>query len=80
MPRLSPELLETALHLTAKRLEQLDGMNDTKAVCSGHALLAIGLVQGTTNDVDVLAAVDPDEGACRSAIPSRHTFAGGSSG
>ena len=62
MPRLSPELLDQALHLTAERLAQLDAPAETLVVCGGSALLALGLVQRTTKDVDVLAGVDPETG------------------
>ncbi len=62
MPRISPALLDQALRLTAERLEQLDAPAETLVVCGGSALLALGLVQRTTKDVDVLAGVDPDSG------------------
>jgi hypothetical protein len=62
MPRLSPELLDQALRLTAERLAQLDAPRETLVVCGGAALLALGLVQRTTKDVDVLAGVDPKFG------------------
>ena len=62
MPRLSPELLDQALRLTAERLAQLDAPQETLVVCGGAALLALGLVQRTTKDVDVLAGVDPKFG------------------
>ena len=59
MPQLSPERLDQALRLTAERLEQLDAPTEVLVVCGGPALLALGLVQRTTRDVDVLARVDP---------------------
>lgn len=62
MPRLSSELLDQALRLTAERLAQLDAPQETLVVCGGSALLALGLVQRTTKDVDVLASVDPQAG------------------
>ncbi|MEY4484467.1 MAG: hypothetical protein RL693_1919 [Verrucomicrobiota bacterium] len=62
MPQLSPELLDQALHLTAERLEQINAPTETLVVCGGSALLALGLVQRTTKDVDVLAGVDPVTG------------------
>ena len=43
----------------AERLEQIDAPSETLVVCGGSALLALGLVQRTTRDVDVLAGVDP---------------------
>ncbi|CAN5750848.1 hypothetical protein BH11VER1_BH11VER1_29290 [soil metagenome] len=58
MNRLSPELLEQALHLTAVRLDQLSAPQEILVVCGGSALLALGLVDRTTKDVDVLAGVD----------------------
>ncbi len=62
MPQLSPERLDQALRLTAERLEQLDAPTEVLVVCGGSALLALGLVQRTTRDVDVLARVDPTSG------------------
>jgi hypothetical protein len=62
MNRLSPELLDQALHLTAERLEERDAAQEILVVCGGSALLALGLVNRTTKDVDVLAGVDATSG------------------
>jgi len=62
MPRLSPELLDQALLLTAERLAQMGAPQEILVVCGGSALLALGLVHRTTKDVDVLAGVDPKSG------------------
>lgn len=62
MKRLSPELLDQALLLTAERLEQLGASREELVVCGGSALLALGLVNRTTKDVDVLAGVDARSG------------------
>lgn len=62
MPRLSPELLDQSLRLMAERLEQMGAPTENLVVCGGSALLALGLVQRTTRDVDVLAGVDPHSG------------------
>lgn len=62
MPRLSPDLLDQALHLTAERLAQTGAPQEVLVVCGGSALLALGLVHRTTKDVDVLAGVDPESG------------------
>lgn len=58
MKRLSPELLDEALRLTAERLLEQDAPQEVLVVCGGSALLALGLVSRTTKDVDVLAGVD----------------------
>lgn len=62
MNRLSAELLNQALHLTAERLDERDAPQEILVVCGGSALLALGLVNRTTKDVDVLAGVDPGSG------------------
>lgn len=62
MPLLSAHSLDAALLLTAERLEQVQAPTETLVVCGGSALLALGLVQRTTRDVDVLASVDPAAG------------------
>ena len=58
MNLLSRELLDQALRLTADRLAERDAPKETLVVCGGSALLALGLIHRTTNDVDVLAGVD----------------------
>ena len=62
MNRLSPKLLDQALRLTAERLAELEAPQETLVVCGGSALLALGLIDRTTNDVDVLAGVDAAQG------------------
>jgi hypothetical protein len=62
MNSLSPELLDQALRLTAERLAELDAPQEILVVCGGSALLALGLVNRTTKDVDVLAGVDATAG------------------
>lgn len=62
MNRLTPELLEQALHLAAERLHEQDAAQEVLVVCGGAALLALGLVNRTTKDVDVLAGVDARTG------------------
>ncbi|MDD5260296.1 MAG: hypothetical protein PHD76_00455 [Methylacidiphilales bacterium] len=62
MNRLSSELLDQALRLTATRLDQLAAPQEVLVVCGGSALLALGLVGRTTKDVDVLAGVDATAG------------------
>jgi hypothetical protein len=62
MNRLSSELLDQALHLTAERLNELAAPQEILVVCGGSALLALGLVNRTTKDVDVLAGVDASSG------------------
>ena len=62
MNHLSPVLLEQALRLIAERLAELDAPEETLVVCGGSALLALGLVDRTTKDVDVLAGVDAVHG------------------
>lgn len=62
MNRPSPELLDQALHLTAERLQERDASLEVLVVCGGSALLALGLVNRTTKDVDVLAGVDAATG------------------
>ncbi len=62
MNRLSSELLDQALRLTAERLRELDAPQEVLVVCGGSALLALGLVNRTTKDVDVLAGVDASTG------------------
>lgn len=62
MNRLSLELLNQALHLTAERLEEREAAQEVLVVCGGSALLALGLVKRTTKDVDVLAGVDAATG------------------
>lgn len=62
MNRLTPELLDQALHLTAERLDARDAAPEVLVVCGGSALLALGLVNRTTMDVDVLAGVDAATG------------------
>jgi len=62
MTRLSSELLDRALHLIAVRLEELAAPQEVLVICGGSALLALGLVNRTTKDVDVLARVDASIG------------------
>lgn len=62
MNRLSPRLLDQALRLIAERLAELDAPRETLVVCGGSALLALGLIDRTTKDVDVLAGVDAAAG------------------
>ena len=59
---LSLKLLDQALRLTAERLAELEAPQETLVVCGGSALLALGLVDRTTKDVDVLAGVDAVSG------------------
>jgi hypothetical protein len=58
MTSLSPAILQEALLLVAERLADGDAPAETLVVCGGSALLALGLVDRTTKDVDVLAGVD----------------------
>jgi hypothetical protein len=55
-------LLDQALRLGRERLLELDAPRGVLVVCGGSALLALGLVQRTTKDVDVLAGVDGSAG------------------
>lgn len=62
MNRLTPELLDQALHLTAQCLDARGAAPEVLVVCGGSALLALGLVNRTTKDVDELAGVDATTG------------------
>jgi hypothetical protein len=62
MNRIDTPLLDQALHLVARRLEERGAEAETLVVCGGSALLALGLVSRTTKDVDVLAGVDAVSG------------------
>ncbi len=70
MNRLTPELLNQALRLTAERLEERKAPPEILVVCGGSALLALGLVNRTTKDVDVLAGVDASKGLVDPRPPS----------
>lgn len=50
------------MHLIAARLEELNAPQEVLVVCGGSALLALGLVNRTTKDVEVLAGVDASIG------------------
>lgn len=53
--------LDRALGLVAKVLELGDAQSVRLLICGGSALLALGLVERTTGDVDVLALLDEDD-------------------
>jgi len=58
MKKLGKETLEQALTLLAEKLE-FDGVAPVSlVVCGGSSLIALGLVNRTTKDVDVLALMD----------------------
>jgi hypothetical protein len=59
MPKkLGKETLEAALKLLAERLEYERAEPVSLVVCGGSSLIALGLVERTTKDVDVLALMD----------------------
>ena len=59
--RLGKETLELALTLLAEKLEFDQAAPASLVVCGGSSLIALGLVNRTTKDVDVLALLD-DQG------------------
>ncbi len=56
--KLSNSNLEAALSMLGERLHMKDAPSVRLVVCGGSALIAMGLVSRTTDDVDVVALVD----------------------
>lgn len=59
---LNAGILDSALHKLGDRLQQKGCPPIRLVVCGGSALLAMGLSVRTTEDVDVVALVDEDDG------------------
>ena len=55
---LSSSNLEAALSMLGERLHMKDAPSVRLVVCGGSALIAMGLVSRTTDDVDIVALVD----------------------
>jgi hypothetical protein len=68
MKKLGKETLERALTLLAEKLEFDGAAPVSLVVCGGSSLIALGLVNRTTKDVDVLALMD-EEGRLLSSDP-----------
>ena len=58
MNRLSPALLDQALRLVAERVAELEAPEETLVVCGGSALLALGLVDRTSDALNHLGFPD----------------------
>src|SRR5213592_3552571 len=65
---LTSENLEAALKLLAGRLDLADTEPVRLVVCGGSALIAMGLIERATQDVDVIALMEPDR-SLRSPSP-----------
>jgi hypothetical protein len=59
---LSSESLDRALWALAAFLEDAKAPRETLVIIGGSALLALGIVSRTTQDVDILAGVDQERG------------------
>ena len=57
---LSASLLDRALWTVAAFLEDAGAPSEQLVIIGGSALLALGIVSRTTQDVDILAGVDPE--------------------
>jgi hypothetical protein len=66
--KLGKDMLEQALTLLAEKLEFDRAEAASLVVCGGSSLIAMGLVNRTTKDVDVLAVMD-DQGRLLSSDP-----------
>ena len=59
---LSASSLDRALWTVAAFLEDARAPSEQLVIIGGSALLALGIVSRTTQDVDILAGVDPEQG------------------
>jgi hypothetical protein len=62
MSRLAPQSLQQALSALAGFLEADGAAPESLVVIGGSALISLGIVSRTTQDVDIMAGVDPVRG------------------